>query len=269
MGIVNVTPDSFSDGGAFYSVESAVHQGEKLAREGADILDIGGESTRPYSDPVSEEEETRRVVPVVERLAKRVAIPISIDTTKAGVARRALDAGASIINDVSALRVDLQVGELAARRKVPLVLMHMLGTPKTMQVNPTYGDLFGDIANFLEQAVCRAVECGVLRETLIIDPGIGFGKNIDHNLRLIAGIDRLAALNLPILVGPSRKAFIRKLLKVEGHEDLRPDLPIVETGTQAVVAALALKGVHMVRVHQVANTVATLKVIDALKGAHS
>lgn len=265
MGIVNVTPDSFSDGGNFLSADNAVRQGQRLAKEGADILDIGGESTRPFSDPVSQQEEIRRVVPVIERLAKEVSIPISIDTNKAAVARHALDAGASMINDISALRMEPELGKLAAQRLVPLVLMHMLGTPKTMQVSPTYDDLFSDIRRFLQQAIGLAEKCGVPRSHLIIDPGIGFGKTVEHNLQLIARIDRLAELDLPILVGPSRKAFIRKILKNDDQKDLRPDLPIVETGTQAVVAALALKGVHMVRVHDVANTVATLKIIEALK----
>jgi dihydropteroate synthase len=269
MGIVNVTPDSFSDGGDFFSTDDAVRQGETLARQGADILDIGGESTRPFSEPVSVEEEIRRVVPVIEKLARRIAIPISIDTNKAAVASRALDAGASMINDVSALRLDPAMGRLAAQRGVPLVLMHMLGTPKTMQVDPAYDDLFSDIQRFLAKAVAHAEDCGVARSRLIIDPGIGFGKTVQHNLQLIAHIDRLAGLDLPILVGPSRKAFIRKILKNDDQKDLRPDLPIVETGTQAVIAALALKGVHMVRVHHVANTVATLKMIDALKDTES
>ena len=266
MGVVNITPDSFSDGGKFFETDAAVAQGMKLAEDGADILDIGGESTRPFSDPVSAEDETRRVVPVIEALADRVSIPISIDTTKADVARRALDAGASIVNDISALRLDPQLAEVTARANVPLIVMHMLGTPKTMQVEPVYDDVVGDIKSFLADAIDRAVENGVRRDRIIIDPGIGFGKTIEHNLVLIQNLKAFDELKAPILIGPSRKAFIRNLLKDdEDSPDIRPDLPVVETGTQAAVSTASLNGAHIVRVHDVARTVATLRIIDAIK----
>jgi dihydropteroate synthase len=267
MGIVNVTPDSFSDGGKFYSTDAAVARGEKLAADGADILDIGGESTRPFSDPVPVEEEIRRVVPVIEKLARRLSIPISIDTTKADVARRALDAGAAIINDVAALRSDPGLAALAVEFDTPLILMHMLGEPKSMQVAPRYDNLIEDIRSFLEDAVAKAGKLGVPRSKIIVDPGIGFGKTITHNLLLLKHVHAFTALDLPVLIGASRKAFIRKILKQAHEEDIRPDLPIVETGTQAAVAAAVLNGAHIVRVHDVANTIATVRVLDALRDA--
>jgi dihydropteroate synthase len=265
MGIVNVTPDSFSDGGFFFSSDAAVAQGEKLAEEGADIIDIGGESTRPFSDPVSEEEETQRVIPVIEALAKRISAFISIDTTKSGVAKRALNAGASIINDISSLRHDPDLGYIAASHDVPLILMHMLETPKTMQVSPVYDDLIPDIKAFLENAIHRAQKNGISRTKLIIDPGIGFGKTVAHNLTLIQQLNEFKSLNAPILIGPSRKRFIRNILKDKSAEDLNPISHLVETGTQAVVAAAVLQGAHIVRVHDVANTRATIKMIDAIQ----
>jgi dihydropteroate synthase len=267
MGVVNVTPDSFSDGGKFFDTDVAIAQGEKLAADGADILDVGGESTRPFSDPVPVDEEIRRVVPVIEQLGRRVPIPISIDTTKADVARRALEAGASIINDVAALRFDSGLAALAVEFDVPLILMHMLGEPKSMQVSPAYDNLIDDIRTFLEDAVHRAVELGVPRSKIIVDPGIGFGKTVTHNLLLLKHTHAFASLDLPVLIGPSRKAFIRKILKQDHEEDIQPDLPMVETGTQAAVAAAVLNGAHIVRVHDVANTVSTVKILDALIAA--
>ena len=267
MGVVNITPDSFSDGGKFFARDAAVAQGQKLAADGADILDIGGESTRPFSDPVSVDEEIERVVPVIERLVDQVTIPISIDTMKAEVARRAIEAGASMINDVSALRFDPGIGEVARQFDLPLVLMHMLGNPKTMQESPAYDNLIVDISNFLKDAIERAQKQGISKSKLIVDPGIGFGKTVSHNLSLIRNLYAFAALEVPILIGPSRKAFIRKLLKDEHTEDLQPDLPIVETGTQAAVAAAVLSGAHIVRVHDVANTRATIRILDAIRNA--
>jgi len=267
MGVLNVTPDSFSDGGVFFSFDDAVAQGEKMCEDGADILDIGGESTRPFSDSVPAEEEIRRVVPVIEELVTRVSTPISIDTTKADVARRALEAGAAIINDVSALRLDPGMADLAAAHDVPLILMHMLDTPKTMQIAPAYDDLIGEIKAFLENAIDRAIQKGVLKSKIIIDPGIGFGKTKAHNLAVIRHLSALRSLDVPILIGPSRKAFIRSILKDKNFKDIRPDLPVVETGTQAAVAASVLNGAHMVRVHNVASTRATLQIVDAIKNA--
>ena len=267
MGILNVTPDSFSDGGRFDQVDSALSHALQMEKDGACVIDIGGESTRPFSDPVSADEEIDRVVPVIERLADRVTIPISIDTMKAEVARRAIEAGASMINDVSALRFDPAIGEVARQFGLPLVLMHMLGNPKTMQESPAYDNLIADITNFLKDAIERAQKQGISKSKLIVDPGIGFGKTVSHNLFLIRHLNAFAALGVPILIGPSRKAFIRKLLKDEHNDDIAPDLPIVETGTQAAVAAAVLCGAHIVRVHDVANTRATIRILDAIRSA--
>jgi dihydropteroate synthase len=267
MGILNVTPDSFSDGGRFFSTRDAVSQAEKMVREGADIIDIGGESTRPFSETVSEAEETKLVIPVVEALAHHVKIPISIDTTKAAVARQALNAGASIINDISALRADPALAEVAAASGVPIILMHMKGTPGDMQVSPMYDDLFGEIYTFLEQAIATAKEKGIQRSKIIIDPGIGFGKTVRHNLLLLKHLAKFKTMELPVLIGPSRKAFLRKLLKPDNLTDIDPQLPVVETGTQAAVAVAALNGADIVRVHNVAGTLATLKIVTAAQTA--
>jgi dihydropteroate synthase len=264
MGVLNVTPDSFSDGGLFLDPATAVAQGERLAAEGADIIDIGGESTRPFSGPVAAEEEIRRVVPVIAELAQRVSAPISIDTTKSLVARRALEVGAAMVNDISALRCDPAVAAVAAEFGVPLFLMHMQGEPRTMQVSPGYDDLVGEIRDFLQAAAAAAEAQGVPRSMLITDPGIGFGKTPAHNLRLIRHLAEFAALDMPILVGPSRKSFIRRLVKKSGENDIAPDAPMVAIGTQAAVAAAILNGAHIVRVHDVAHTVATCKVVDAI-----
>ncbi len=267
MGIVNVTPDSFSDGGRFMSRDDAIDQGMRLMDEGADILDIGGESTRPFSDPVSTEEELRRVIPVIEALSRNGSVPISIDTTKAEVARQALEAGASIINDISSLRVDPAMAEVAAGHDVPIILMHMLGTPKTMQVDPAYDDVVAEVTAFLRQAAAQAVQAGIPADHIIVDPGIGFGKTFDHNLELMGRLDALHELGCPILVGSSRKAFIRHLLKPADKKDIPANVPDVATGTQATVAAAALQGVHIVRVHEVADTRTTLSIIDAIRNA--
>jgi len=264
MGVLNVTPDSFSDGGRFNNTDAAIAQGERLVEQGADILDIGGESTRPYAQPVSAEEELRRIGPVIEALAGRIAIPISVDTTKAEVARTALDLGAAMINDVSALRMDAEMGALAASSKVPVILMHMLGSPRTMQSNPVYHDVVEDIRAFLADAIQRAIEAGVARDRIIVDPGIGFGKTLQHNLELIRRVGDFQQLDAPVLIGPSRKAFIRGLLTDEFQQEIRADMPVVENGTLAAVCAAALNGAHLVRVHDVAGARAAVKIVDAL-----
>jgi dihydropteroate synthase len=267
MGVLNVTPDSFSDGGKFFSEDAAVAQGVKMAAEGADIIDVGGESTRPFSDPVSAEDEIQRVVPVIKKLADQTSVPISIDTTKSEVARQALSAGAAIINDISALRFDPVLAGVAVEFDAPIILMHMLGNPKTMQVAPVYADLFGEICGFLEGAVHRAEDYGIPKARIVVDPGIGFGKTVEHNLLLIRSLHHFQSLDLPIIIGASRKAFIRKIIKDDQPDDIPPDLPVVETGTQAAVAAAVLNGAHIVRVHNVANTVTTIKMIDAIMNA--
>ena len=269
MGVLNVTPDSFSDGGKFFTFDDAVAQGYKLFEEGADILDIGGESTRPFSNPVSEEEEILRVVPVIEKLSKRIPIPISIDTTKAGVAEQAIKAGASMINDVSSLSFDPKMANVAVDYGVPVILMHMLGNPKTMQMEPFYDDLIDEIKTFLENAIDQAENKGISRLKIIIDPGIGFGKTVGHNLLLIQRLHEFKTLKVPIMIGTSRKAFIRNLLKDNTVEEINADSAMVESGTQASVAAAILNGAHIVRVHDVANTRVTVKIIDAIKNAQN
>ncbi len=264
MGVLNVTPDSFSDGGRFFALDKALAQAEKMIADGADIIDIGGESSRPFSEIVSVEEECRRVLPVIEHLAKQIPIPISIDTTKSEVASRAISAGASIINDISSLQFDPEMGNIAAKNDVLLVLMHMKGTPADMQVAPVYDDLVGEIYDFLLQAICRAEKYGVAKSKIIADPGIGFGKTISHNLFLIKNLEDLNDLGVPIMIGPSRKAFIRKILSKPDQPELKPDHPVVEIGTQAAVAAAVMSGAHIVRVHDVASTYQTIKIIDAI-----
>lgn len=268
MGVVNITPDSFSDGGRFFDPDAAVAQAEQMVKAGADILDIGGESTRPFSRGVSAEEEMERVIPVIAGLAQTVSVPISVDTTKAAVAKAALDAGAAIINDVSALQGDPEMGPLAARRGVPVVLMHMKGTPETMQQDPQYGDLFGEIHGFFEQAIARAQEAGIPRSGIVLDPGIGFGKTVTHNLLLIRHLFAFADLDCPLLLGSSRKAFIRKILgEAAGGAEFAPRSRETEIGTQATVTAAVLGGAHIVRVHDVAGTWPTVRIADALKTA--
>ena len=267
MGILNVTPDSFSDGGKFFRYEDAMAQAEKMVEDGADIIDIGGESSRPFSEEVSLEEEARRVLPVIEKLAPRIPIPISIDTTKAGIARQAIEAGASIINDISSLQFDPDMGAVAAEYNTLVILMHIRGTPKTMQVSPEYDDIIGEISTFFEDAIRRAEKSGISRSKLIIDPGIGFGKTVGHNLSLIQHLHEFESFDVPILIGPSRKAFIRNILKGDTGKDIDPALPQVETGTQATIAASVLHGAHIVRVHDVANTRTTIRIIDEIRNS--
>lgn len=267
MGILNVTPDSFSDGGRYFAAEDAVVQGERLVADGADILDIGGESTRPFSDAVAVEEEIRRVIPVIERLAPRLPVPISIDTTKAAVAQRAIEAGASIINDIGSLRLDPAMADVAATHGVPIILMHMLGTPKTMQVSPEYTDLIKEIRVFFEHAIDAAERRGISRSRLILDPGIGFGKTVMQNLLLIQRLHEFTSLGLPLLIGASRKSFLRRVLKDSSGKDRSIDDPEVETGSQAAICAAILNGAHVVRVHDVASSRETVKITDAIINA--
>lgn len=257
MGVLNITPDSFSDGGLYFQRDKAIEQGRALAREGADIIDVGGESTRPYSESVSEEEEMERVIPVIETLKRDTGIPISIDTCKAEVAGHALRAGASIINDISALRSDPRMAEVAAEAGVPVILMHMKGAPGNMQDNPTYDALLPEISEFLKDRIEYAVEKGIKRDRIIVDPGIGFGKTFDHNLEIIRDLHRLHPLERPILLGSSRKAFLGRIL---GREPLDRD-----TGTMATITAGILNGARIVRVHNVKKALETAKVADAIK----
>lgn len=258
MGILNVTPDSFSDGGLFYESERAVEHGLKMVEEGADIIDIGGESTRPGSEPVSEEEEIKRVVPVIKKLVSQIKVPISIDTYKSRVARAALDAGASIVNDISGLRFDPDMKKVVAEYKVPVVVMHIKGTPKTMQMAPTYEALIPEIMDYLREGIMMAKEAGIPEDLIIIDPGIGFGKTFEHNLEIINRLREFTYLEKPILIGPSRKAFIGKILG-----DVPPGMRL--EGTLAAVAISAYKGANIVRVHDVPEAVKVLRVVDSIK----
>lgn len=267
MGILNTTPDSFSDGGRFYSFDTAVQQGLKLAKDGAHILDIGGESSRPFAAPVSEQEESDRVIPVIQALSKRMSIPISIDTVKSGVARQALDAGASIINDISAFEKDPAMADLAAQRDVPVILMHMKGTPQTMQVNPDYDDLMTEITSYLAARADFAIGKGIKKERILLDPGIGFGKTVEHNLVLINHLEKITGLGFPVLVGPSRKSFIQKILSGKQNADVGPDHIRTGYGTLAAVAASIMKGAHIVRVHDVEKLTSFFRILDSIRNA--
>ena len=267
MGILNATPDSFSDGGQFNTFETAVNQGIKLAENGAHILDIGGESSRPFAEPVSEQEELDRVIPVIENLFNRIDIPISIDTVKSVVAKEALSAGASIINDISALEKDPDMADLAALKKVPVILMHMKGTPETMQVEPNYDDLMFEITKYLELRAAYAMEKGILKDNIILDPGIGFGKTVEHNLVLINHLEKITALGFPVLMGPSRKSFIQNILSQGRKTPVGPDNIKTEYGTLAAVAASVMNGAHIVRVHDVEKVKSFTRILDSIRNA--
>jgi dihydropteroate synthase len=260
VGIVNVTPDSFSDGGQFGTPEQAIAHGRQLALEGADVLDVGGESTRPGSDPVSTEEELRRAIPVVEGLAGSVQVPISIDTRHARVAREAVAAGACIINDVTGLRGDRDMARTAAETGAAIVLMHMLGEPRSMQDSPRYDNLMADICRFLRGAIRAARQAGVPDDAIIIDPGIGFGKTLGHNLAILARLGELRTLGRPIMVGPSRKRFIGLLTGIETPAER-------VCGTAAACAMAVAGGAVLLRVHDVRQMRQALAVAAAVAGA--
>ncbi len=257
MGIINVTPDSFYDGGKRLDSDKAVADGIGLVESGADIIDIGGESTRPGAGAVSLEEELQRVLPVIQGLRRNVKVPISIDTYKAQVAQAALREGADLVNDISALRFDPRMAVLVAAEKVPVVLMHMQGTPQTMQAEPIYKDVLQEVQDFLAAQVRFAIEAGVDRKSIIIDPGIGFGKTLEHNLTLLKGLPALASVGQPLLVGASRKAFIGKILGVEPDERLE--------GSLAAAIAAVFGGAHIIRVHDVNETRKAVRVADAIR----
>ena len=256
MGIVNVTPDSFSDGGKFMDPKAAVAHGLALIGEGADILDIGGESTRPGATPVPEDEELRRVLPVIRELAAQVRVPISVDTTKPGVARAALDAGVSIVNDVGANRDDDSMWRLVAESGAGYVAMHMLGNPQTMQSAPAYGNVVEDVHRFFVDRIQRLSNCGVSGEQVIVDAGIGFGKTVEHNLQLLAGMRRLTDLGRPLLLGVSRKSFMGKLLGGTVGERLPAALACTSMAVEA--------GVQLIRTHDVAETVQAVRMTEAI-----
>jgi dihydropteroate synthase len=263
MGILNITPDSFADGGVLFDdVDRAVEAGVRMAGDGADIIDIGGESTRPGADPLPEKEEIRRVLPVVERLAKRVNIPISIDTYKARVARAALDRGAAIVNDVSGLQYDPGLGAVAAASGAALVLMHTRGRSAGMYDLAVYTDAAQDVARELGEAVERALRAGVSRDAIIVDPGLGFAKRAEHSYDVLARLDTLAALDRPILSGPSRKSFLKAAVG-----EVEPSAR--EWGTAAAVTASVLLGAHIVRVHGVGAMVDVVRVADRIRASAS
>ena len=257
MGILNVTPDSFSDGGSFSTVDSAVTRARQIIDDGASIIDIGGESSRPGAEPVSIDEEIRRVVPVIEAIRKVSQIAISIDTCKAEVAKAALSAGADIINDISALNFDPKMADLAAQTKAPLVLMHMLGTPRTMQDNPRYTDVVGQINEFFEERIAFAVSRGIATDKLILDPGIGFGKRPIDNVTILSRLREFHRHNLPLLVGASRKSFI-------GVLDSGAPVDNRLGGSLAAAVWAAINGAAVIRVHNVRETVQALNVVKAV-----
>jgi dihydropteroate synthase len=258
MGVLNVTPDSFADGGRFFDRDAALAQARALVVAGADILDVGGESTRPFADPVPLEEELRRVLPVIETLAPEIPVPISIDTYKAKVAQAALEAGATLINDISALRFDPEMGPLAAQLQAPVVLMHMQGTPRDMQRQPHYHDLLGEIRDFFRERLEFAASCRLSPELLVLDPGIGFGKTWKHNLEILNHLEVFLDLGCPLLVGASRKAFIGHILDLPAGEER-------DIGTLAALAISVLKGGRIFRTHNVAYARQFLAVLEAIR----
>ncbi|HET7317563.1 MAG TPA: dihydropteroate synthase, partial [Nitrospirota bacterium] len=263
MGVLNVTPDSFSDGGRYADPDQALARARDMAAAGADIIDIGGESTRPGAEPVPEDEELRRTVPLIERLAAELAVPISIDTYKSSVARKALEAGASIVNDISGLRFSPDMARVAAEYGAAVVIMHIKGTPKNMQQNPVYADVVDEVRQYLEEGVELAVKGGVDRERIMIDPGIGFGKNLGHNLEILNRLDEFKGAGRPVVLGTSRKKFIGTVL----------DIPVPEDrgyGTAATVALGIARGAAIVRVHDVADMAQVARMTDAIvKSVHS
>jgi dihydropteroate synthase len=261
MGVINCTPDSFYPGSRADSVEQAVRRAVEMAAAGADILDIGGESSRPGSEPVPEAEELERVIPVIETLRARIDVPVSIDTRRSEVAAQALDAGADLVNDISALRGDPSLAALVAERRVPVVLMHMRGEPRTMQESPYYRDTVAEILEELRAAVGRAEKAGIPRDLVIVDPGIGFGKRLEDNLRLLRHLGELRVLGCPVMIGLSRKAFIGAILDVPVEERL--------LGTVVANTIAVLNGADIVRVHDVPAAVAMARVIDAVRRVDS
>ncbi len=257
MGVLNVTPDSFSDGGKFFDPDKAIEQGLKMTADGAAIIDVGPESTRPGAEPVAAKEQIQRAIPVIEALSKKTKTCISIDTTNYEVAKAALDAGASMINDITAL-ADEQMARLAAERKTPVILMHIQGAPRTMQVEPKYKDVVAEVLAFLLKRAKWAEKAGIPKERIFIDPGIGFGKTVEHNLKLLAGIDKFVQTDYRVLVGPSRKNFIGKITAKENPADRI-------FGTAASVSLCASASVSILRVHDVAEMSDVVKIVNAIK----
>jgi dihydropteroate synthase len=260
MGVLNITPDSFSDGGAYLDSEAAVARALQIEHDGADILDIGGESTRPGAAAIAAEEELRRILPVIEMLSGKLRIPMSVDTQRAEVAEEALAAGAEILNDVSGLRMDPRLGEVARRARSPLILMHMRGTPQTMQRGPFARDIIRDVMAGLREALARAKRAGLAKSQLLLDPGIGFGKKYEQNFEILARLPELARLDCPIVIGTSRKAFLGKVLGGPDGPNVPPEQRLL--GTAATVTTSILGGAHIVRVHDVAEMSQLARVAD-------
>ena len=256
MGVLNVTPDSFSDGGTHVTVAQAVDHARQMQAQGADIIDIGAESSRPGAEPINEREELRRLIPVVEAVRKVVPLPISVDTTKAAVARSAIQAGAVIVNDISALQGDPVMARLVAETGVAVVLMHMQGTPQTMQRSPRYGNVVEEVTAFLQQRAQVAIACGIRPSQIVLDPGFGFGKLQEHNLQMLAEFETFTTLGYPVLAGVSRKQFIGNLIRQPVHER--------EFGNAGAVAVVVLKGAHIIRVHDVRAMKDTATVVSAI-----
>jgi dihydropteroate synthase len=257
MGVLNVTPDSFSDGGEHFSTDEAVAHGLEMAADGAQIIDVGGESTRPGAEPVTAEEEAARIMPVIEELRHKTDILISIDTSKAMVASAALEAGASIVNDVTGGRGDAEMMPLVARHGAGFIVMHMQGTPQTMQIAPRYIDVVSEVADFFRQQYARALECGIDAMAIAFDPGIGFGKTLEHNLELLGNLERLRLDDRPLVVGASRKSFLSKLIGSSNMSDkLSP--------TVAITALLRSRGAEIFRVHDVKENEAALRAVEAI-----
>ncbi|OPL13615.1 MAG: dihydropteroate synthase [delta proteobacterium ML8_D] len=257
MGVINVTPDSFSDGGKFYSTESVKRHAVSLISAGADILDIGGESTRPFAEPVTLEEELRRVIPAVREIRKISDCLISVDTVKAGVAQAALYEGADIINDISALRFDPKMADVVSSFEAMVVLMHMKGSPRDMQINPYYEDVVGEVRDFLGKRIAWTISRGIPKEKILIDPGLGFGKNFQDNLVLINCLQEFNDLGVPVMVGASRKAFLGAVTGIKAAKER-------DIATLGAIAVSVMKGVDMVRVHNVALTRQVVQVVDAI-----
>lgn len=256
MGIVNVTPDSFSNGGKFFNLDSAVAGAQRLEEEGADIIDIGGESTRPGAKAVKLAEELRRVIPVIKKVRKKIKVPISIDTRKSKVAQEAIEFGANIINDISGLKHDPNMIKVIKRYKTPLILMHIKGNPRTMQINPHYEDVISEIYTYFEKSILRLTKYGVEEGKIIIDPGIGFGKNLDHNIQILKRLKEFKSLGRPILIGTSRKSFIGAILNLPVDKRLN--------GTLASCACAIINGADILRVHDVRQVSEVIKIVDCI-----
>ncbi len=258
MGVLNVTPDSFSDGGRYFQPEDALEQARRLVGDGAHIIDVGGESTRPFSEPVSVGQELSRVIPVIRAVKAALSCPVSIDTTKAEVAEAALEAGADMVNDISGLRMDARMADLVREREVPVVIMHMKGTPRDMQVSPFYHDVIEEIDGFFQERISFCMEKGIARGKIVLDPGIGFGKRFQDNLDIINGLERFTRHGLPVMAGPSRKAFLGKVTGREEPLDRDP-------ATVGAAVACVLNGASFIRVHNVAAAADALRVAEALR----